>query len=330
MVASNDYTIYGIHNSVARYFWAAYQLFVFLSSFIGDSLILYASFQNNAFRINNLIVTIMQHIAVSDLVYATLSVLPSAISLLTNSWILGDVICYARVYLMYSVYPTGMYLMAMLTSCKFLHLRYPLRLTSWTKKRAHQVCCFMWLPPLITPILILALGKDDVHFDFTIYLCDATFKATAWKTLRPILSIFLILVPNFIIVATTISTLKYLATARKSARRVQGSVPWQGTLTVALTAVVYCNLHLNFAIAFLPFRYRFRQLDDQRGGALSHVHRLVLSACLINIMSNFYIYTLTIKSFRRFLFSKIFSNLPVFLQTSGNTVSSITGENIVR
>ena len=327
MVASNDYTIYGIHNSVARYFWAAYQLFVFLSSFIGDSLILYASFQNNAFRINNLIVTIMQHIAVSDLVYATLSVLPSAISLLTNSWILGDVICYARVYLMYSVYPTGMYLMAMLTSCKFLHLRYPLRLTSWTKKRAHQVCCFMWLPPLITPILILALGKDDVHFDFTIYLCDATFKAAAWKTLRPIVSIFLILVPNFIIVATTISTLKYLATARKSARRVQGSVPWQGTLTVALTAVVYCIstlplLFYHFGIGFVK--------DDQREGALSHVHRLVRSACLVNIMSNFYIYTLTIKSFRRFLFSKIFSNLPVCLQTSGNTVSSITGENIVR
>ena len=76
-----------IHSDVQRYFWAAYHLFVFLSSLIGDSLILYSSFQKDAFKLNRLLVMVIRHIAVSDLTYAMFSVLPSAIALISDSWV---------------------------------------------------------------------------------------------------------------------------------------------------------------------------------------------------------------------------------------------------
>ena len=53
---------FGLHNNAERYTWAAYQLFVLLSSLIGDTLILAASFQKDAFKINKLIITVIQHI----------------------------------------------------------------------------------------------------------------------------------------------------------------------------------------------------------------------------------------------------------------------------
>ena len=57
---------FGLDNSAERYARAVYQLFVLFSSLGGDSLILDASFQKDAFKINKLIVTGFQHIAVSD------------------------------------------------------------------------------------------------------------------------------------------------------------------------------------------------------------------------------------------------------------------------
>ena len=89
-----NYTLFGMHSDAERYLWASYHLFVLLSSFIGDTLILTASFNKDAFKINKFIATIIQHIAISDLTFTTFVVLPGAISLFADSWILGDVICH--------------------------------------------------------------------------------------------------------------------------------------------------------------------------------------------------------------------------------------------
>ena len=101
--------------------------------------------------------------------------------------------------------------------------------------------------------------------------------------MSPIISIVFLIVPNMVIIGTTIPTLKYLTSAMRSARRTRSSIPRQGTLTVSLT--------------FLATFYR---------GASFFL--------ITNIMSNFYIYTLTIKSFRSFLLSKIGSVIPVTLR----------------
>ena len=99
---------FSIHNKAERYSWAAYHLFVLLSSLIGDTLILFASLQKDAFKLNRFIVTAIQYIAVFDLAYAMTGVLPTIISLIANTWVLGAAICYLRVYLTYFIYLSGM------------------------------------------------------------------------------------------------------------------------------------------------------------------------------------------------------------------------------
>ena len=322
MFPSPNYTDikFGIHSSAARYCWVTYTLFGFLSSLIGDTVILIASFHTNAFKINKLIVTVIQHIAITDIVISIFGSLPVLISSMANSWILGHVLCYVTVCITYTTYPAGTYLIAALATCKFLILRYPLRAASWAAKRAHQVCGLIWASSLTVSIINTWFKKDDMHFDYRIYICDHGFKTDGWRSTWTIIRIIHAFVPNIIIVLITIPTLKYLAAARKSAIRVRGNVPWQGALTVALTAIVYCISILPITVCHIVKTF---VKEDTSSGVYINFYRISYFFMMINIMTNFYIYTLTIRSFRRFFLSKVRRVCPVCWKSS-TSISPIT------
>ena len=217
--------------------------------------------------------------------------------------------CYMRVYLGYFFYPAGIWLIALLTSTKLLLLQCPAKSGNLTKKVAHRVCSLTLIPSLTFPLLFLIVDKDNVEFDYSTYNCDYGFESRIWKKfLTAAMTIFVIFVPNVLIIATTIPTLMYLADARKSARRVQGSVRWQGAVAVALTAVVYCVSTLPTVVDYIG---RSFVTEGSTSPLPLEFARIAKFLIMINIMANFFIYTLTIKTFRRFLFSKITSVLPL-------------------
>ena len=97
----NNKTIYGIKSNAARYAWAGYLLFVVISSFIGDTIILIASVKYNAFKIHKIIVVIIQHIAFCDLMVTLTTVAPQLVSLIRSKWVFGNVLRYLTVYIRY-------------------------------------------------------------------------------------------------------------------------------------------------------------------------------------------------------------------------------------
>ena len=107
----------------------------------------------------------------------------------------------------------------------------------------------------------------------------------------------------------------YLVDAGKTARRVRGSVPWQGALTVSLTALVYCISTLPTAIYTVGITF-----FDEDSVFLIRLGRARFFIYMINTMANFYIYALTIRSFRVFLANK-FSGI-VLLKYSESSASS--------
>ena len=307
----------GIQNNGERYSWAAYFLFGLLSSLIGDTLVLVASFQKGAFKMNKLLVTIMQHIAIADLGNAITFLLPTIISLVADAWILGEATCHLMVYVGYFLYTASMSLIAMLTTSKCLILRYPLRAARWSRKRVHLICSLIWAFSAMNSLIHLAFHKDEIYFQYKSYNCDYRYNKPVWKYLSPVIFFIYGVVPNVVIVATTIPTLMYLAYAGKSARQVQGSIPRQGALTVALTAIVFC-------ISTLPFVLYQVVLNTIKKDPTKSLHtttyRVTYFLLMINVISNFYIYTLTVKSFRRFLLSRVLSNVPGSLKISGTSI----------
>ena len=322
VTTSNDPAV--IKNDTERYIWAAYFLFGLLSSLIGDTLILIATFRRDTFKLNKLLVTIIQHVAISDLANAINFLLPTAISLLANAWVLGDALCDYALYTLYSLYPAGMSLIAALTTSKCLILKYPLRAASWSRKRVHLVCCSIWAFAMMNSVIHLAVDKGDIKFEYKSYNCEYKYtKAAAWKYLNPIIFFGYGVIPNIVIVVTAIPTLKYLAFAGKSAKQVKKSVSKQGALTVGLTAVVYCISTLPFPVYQLVMNILKKKPETS---FLIAFHRVIFSLLMVNIISNFYIYVLTIRTFRRFLLSKVKSVGPVSLQTSRNSALASTGK----
>ena len=303
---------YKIQSDAERYTWTAYFIFGLLSSFIGDTLILIATFQKDTFKINKFLVAIIQHIAVSDLANGAHFILPTIIALLEDRWIMGETLCYARVYIAYVIYPAGMSFISVLTTSKFLIMKYPTRVSNWSPRRAHQVCAFVWIFLFLNPILFLVVDKNDLAFDYRIYTCEYRFQSeTSDRIMFPLLLFFIsALIPNILIVATTFPTLKYLALARRSAKRVKGSVPWQGALTVGLTSIVYCISTLPFTFYKILIGIGVMKEDPENMNQVNF-YRASYFLLMMNLVFNFYIYILTIRSFRRFIYSKFSSAVPV-------------------
>ena len=299
-------TKFGIKNDTERYLWAVWLTFVFVSSLLGDSLILIASIKYKAFNLNKIIVTIIQHIAVCDLLNSLGSVAPAAVSTIYNTGSPYRFINYVRTFVVYYTSVSSSAFISVLTLGKLLMLKYPLKLKSISKRHAHKLCAGIWIVSVYVPALQLAIDKDDVTFDFRIYAGSYRYTSPLWKIFMPVTALFFLVIPG---VTVVVSTVLILREARKVVRRTQESLRWQGITTVVLTATVY-------VIAFLPYTIYFmaeplvKKDPDEPGMLYVEFYRVANGLIQLNVLSNFFIYSLTVASFRRFLvtqFYKIFS-----------------------
>ena len=273
---------------IREYLWISYYLFVLISSLVGDSIILAASIQPNGIRLNKFIVTVMQHIAVSDLISCFVFVLPTTIVYIDTKMVLGSTLENILGYADEVILGVNTILITLLSITKFLMLTYPSLAPRWTIKRAHITCIVFWLFANVFPAIFLVFE----------YQASLRFK-TSWLKYLHLFRIGITLVlPTLIMIVTTILILCYLVKARKIAKRSGGRTQIRGVATVTITAIIYC-------ISVVPFAwvdiYRFMEskadvyllLDISNG----------LSA--LNIMCNIYVYYLTIPSLREFIRVKI-------------------------
>ena len=314
MTLSRDYqydnkTIYGIKSNAARYMWAGYLLFVLASSLLGDTIILIASIKYNAFKLHRTIVTIMQYIAFCDLLVSVTDALPTLVSVITEQWIFGNSLCYLTVCTKYYLSLTNIFLICTMTSSKLLLLKYPLNFGTISGNKAHMLCVASWLAALFPlPIILVVLHSSeevpDTYFSYRTYHCDFTFSSEVWRWLTPSLAVLFILIPNVVVVVTTIYL---IVIARKVARRGRESLKWQGIMTTILTAIVYC-------ISFLPIagyqagRFIVTIDDESNSFFNTSFYRIAVLFLFLNTISNFYIYSMSVDSFRSFLRSKTQQN----------------------
>ena len=83
-IGSNYVTIYGIKNGMEKRFWVGYLILVLVSSIFGDTVILVVSAKQHAFKLNVIIVAIIQHMAACDLIISVTYVGPTIISIITD------------------------------------------------------------------------------------------------------------------------------------------------------------------------------------------------------------------------------------------------------
>ena len=297
----SNHLVYGIQSDTVRFIWAGFYIAVFLSSIIGDPAILVASIRYNAFRLNFVLVVIMQYIAVHDLILAVAAPFTRAVSIIAEKWVFGEYLCVFNVYINYHSLCASNLLISALTTSKAVMLTCPLQTRIWTRnlrKGHHMICLIIWIISLTVPILFFIIDKDDVYVDYRSYTCAYGYSADAWKFLLPMTAAIFSFIPFITIIVTTIPCLKFLLEARDVARRSRGSVRWQGVLTVVFTAAVYCISILPITVYYIAAQH---VVEEPPGLFYIYFYRIGASFTTLNIMCNFYIYSLTVTSFREFL-----------------------------
>ena len=243
---------------------------------------------------------IIQHIAVCDLMVSVVSVFPRVVSLIADGWVFGVTLRYVAAYGIYYFAAVGLLLIAVMTTTKLFLLKFPFRARSLSSEKGHIVCVVMWIMALLIVAMVFVVDKDDVLFDHRTYDCRLGFSADIWRWLKPVMVGLFALIPNIIVVITTVYL---LIIARGFAQRGGDSLKWQGIITTILVALVYCISILPYTVYTFIGYSSAGFADDPHSFFRTHYNRLVKSFIFINTISNFYIYSMTVASFREFLMS---------------------------
>ena len=288
-----------------RYIVLTYCIFVFISALIGDVIILLATTRYRAIKLHPLIITQIQHIAVCDLTLSFVEVLPRIVHVIARRvFIGGSDLNNWRVYVQMYLYSVALYQMCALTTSKLVIVRNPTRAKHWKQRQGNIVCAIVWVGCLVIPLLMVLVDMNIIKINQTVH---ETKIANNIKF--PVHSFFLpaivgVFIPCVVLIISTILILVVLVRGRDSARKSGGKVRWQGIVTVLTAAIVFCVSNLPYVI-WIGIIY----LPQFKGQIPTRFTKIALALPLLNVMANFYIYCLTVPSFRRFLVSKIRSSV---------------------
>ena len=127
----------------------------------------------------------------------------------------------------------------------------------------------------------------------------------------------LMVIPTCLVVAFTIALVTYLLKARSVAQQSGGALRWQGMMTTILTATIYC-------ISFFPYAvYRMAEsiVTDPKHFLHKHYFKIAISFVSLNTISNFYVYGLTVPSFREFVKQQMHQSCRSII-----SITSVVGE----
>ena len=298
-------TKYKITDATELQILIGYRVLLSVSILIGDTLILVGSLRYNAIKLHKIIVIFVQHMAAADILMAIFSIIPGALSLATNAWILGEHICYLNYIFNSCLAEVQSLVTSAMAISKMLIVKYPLRAMNFHNKGAKIAVLCIWLTGIVFPVAEIARTKHEVFFSYEVYICDCCSQQS-WSTVTH--SIFFSAVGLTMVMSilgTLISSIMLLVLARKAATERSQRLQWRGVLTVLLTAAAHGILALPLTVYYIItastkltpthsylYLYRYGWWIAQIGSAV-----------------NFFIFGLTLTSFRQFLKSVVLAKL---------------------
>ena len=180
-----------------------------------------------------------------------------------------------------------------------LLLKYPLRFGSISSKAAHTICGASWLTASIITTTILFVDWRDVYFSYRGYQCSYGFTSDIWFYLKLVIAIVFLFIPTCVVVITSVYL---LVIAKQVARRGRESLKWQGIITTILTATIYCIS----IVPYIVYRVGESIVPEKMTQTFFNttLYRTSMAVACLNTISNFFIYSLTVPSFRRFVCDK--------------------------
>ena len=275
-------------------------IIVFILSLFGDSIILIGTIKYKAIKQHKVVVAVIQHLAALDILASVFYVLPKTVTLITDRWDLGAFLC-STYSCLWSLYLNSLSSLTLaLPLLKLVIVKYPLRTASWSSMIGHRICgaLYFFSIILISPSVILTVFfvvGNEFYFSNLQYACARLYRPKVVEIMRYV-SIGMSVMNFTAPVAMTALSVALLIIAKRSASRFRESLKWEGVATIVMTVVAYVITNLPYSLNCFHASLKSSSLYQS-----PHMVRFTAHLLTLNIMSNFFIYCLTIKSFREFL-----------------------------
>ena len=316
----------GIQNDILRYAYIAYLLFVMFSSLVGDSLVLVGTLKYQAMKINCFLVVLLQHIALVDILTCITYVLPQITYYMSsNRWVLGHLFCHANSIASLYLPSVNQLLISCMAFIKVLMIKFSSTslVRNLTTKKGHILCSVIWMFSLIIPALSYTIeNQAEVHLNNRNGLCELKLTSELWMVILPLSEIIFFVAPYIVVVVSTILLVQQLIVSRGLSRRIGSRQSWQGILVVSITATI-------FIVATLPY-YIYLSVtanDEDMAGFFHNDFLRIAEACYsLNLACNFYIYSLTVPSFRKFVIRAVQTFMSFWQKSYASLRLSTTGK----
>ena len=281
-----------------RYILIGWSVTVLVMNLAGNSIILISTLRYRAIRLDRVSILLIRNIAVSDILLALFAVHPNLVSLIWNKWPYGTFLCSMFASLGNVCGISGILLVCAMHISKLLSLLYPLHSIGRTSRSGYLISISIWLLSAVSPIINIIVDSQSFYFDYKIYNCSYFYTNSIYKWLLPIKGLIFVLVPNLLVICTTITLLSVV-------KRATGRINRQGILTAVYVGCVYL-------IAFLPVAL-YMTFDLENGTVMSFmsptahhffeetVPKFVFNIIYVNGISNIFVYYISITSFKIFI-----------------------------
>ena len=289
-----------------------------VAALAGNSFILLAV-HRRAFRIDKLSMLIIRNLAISDIYFNLIWVLPTLVSLCEgNRWVLGKLLCSVTTYLQYPPAIATIFFITILSVNKWMRIRFPLKTLDISTKTVYIITISVWAFSFVHPssYFFSNLAKPDdmrrMEMDPYKGSCDyhhSDHLALYWNVLDLLCALACCLTPSVILLA---ANLAILYRVKKKGR---------GTLKRS-TLILILSLTSMFFISYTPYTVKYVVPLLKLGKNILPDGFIVLTYFLLyaNSWANFFIYYLTNMHFRRFVLVTIGGEKP---STSTDKLASV-------
>lgn len=290
---------------VHRYLWTAFFFCGTALGFLGNVLILLAT-REKAILLDNITTTLIQHVAVSDILNTMLVIFPTFLTVAANRWFFGKEFCYFRAMTQVSIQTHSMLLVCALSCSKLAYILFPLRSESWRTRYAHIISFIMCLVsglPLPISILMVQNGYVKPMFNFQSITCEFMVVGTPKRLTSVYAGInFALTIGCTVVVVGTTIWLTVIAFRLSQARG--NGLKLRGVVTVICIAVLYCISFLPITAVYVVFLIEqkgFRFPEEFNRFLFTHGRTFAVHIIYLNNTANVFVYLASIASFREFV-----------------------------
>ena len=306
-----DYTTPAPHHNrsyTEQYLLITWSIISLTMAVCGNTLILLSVFYR-AFRIDKFSLLVIKNLAVSDVYFNAVWVLPTLVTLICdNEWILGEFLCGFTTYLQYPPAIATIFFITLLSGNKWVRCQFPLRTLDMSTAMVYKVTVTVWGLAFIHPTLYLVsnetMSSDRriIELDYYKGSCDyhhGTDLSIYWNTLDLTCAVIYCLIPSGILVASNIAIIKIV----KSKGR--GKIKMKNFFMIVALTYFFLLSYTPYTIKYLipMLKVDLKILPDSF---------IVLTYFLlyVNSWANTCIYLVTNQSFRSFAVSLLMCKGP--------------------